>query len=233
MVSASGRFAGSIMPRRCAPSSGPRVKGYRGHSDTEVLLEAFAEWGLERTLSEAVGMFAIALWDRQARELCLIRDRLGKKPLYWSLLDGLLLFGSELRAQLGPIRGSRPRSTATRSWGSCAGANSSPGATWASAATAARRCSPTGRCARPSAVHGRRRSAAAWRFAIPVGSWLRGPLRDWVEDLLDEGHLRAGGLFNPAPIRARWEEHLAGRRNWQGALWSVLMFQAWQRVHAR
>ena len=103
MVSASGRFVicynGEIYnAEEMRAKLGPRVKGYRGHSDTEVLLEAFAEWGLERTLSEAVGMFAIALWDRQARELCLIRDRLGKKPLYWSLQDGLLLFGSELRA---------------------------------------------------------------------------------------------------------------------------------------
>ncbi|HLV78789.1 MAG TPA: asparagine synthase (glutamine-hydrolyzing) [Chthonomonadaceae bacterium] len=64
-------------------------------------------------------------------------------------------------------------------------------------------------------------------FAIPLDSWLRGPLRDWAEALLDEGRLRAEGFFAPAPIRARWTQHLAGRNNWQYYLWSVLMFQAW------
>jgi asparagine synthase (glutamine-hydrolysing) len=66
-------------------------------------------------------------------------------------------------------------------------------------------------------------------FGVPVESWLRGPLRDWAEELLDERALLADGYFDPAPIREKWHEHLSGARNWQQQLWSILQFQSWQR----
>jgi asparagine synthase (glutamine-hydrolysing) len=64
-------------------------------------------------------------------------------------------------------------------------------------------------------------------FGVPVDAWLRGPLRGWAEELLDERRLRAQGLLDPAPIRAAWTDHLAGRGLWQHHLWAVLMLQAW------
>ena len=72
--------------------------GWRGHSDTETLVEAIAAWGLDATLARAVGMFAFGLWDRAERKLYLVRDRFGEKPLYYGWVGGDFAFGSELKA---------------------------------------------------------------------------------------------------------------------------------------
>ena len=70
-------------------------------------------------------------------------------------------------------------------------------------------------------------------FAIPIGQWLRGPLRDWAEDLLSESRLNAEGYFYAKPIRRAWAEHLTGRRDNTSKIWSILMFQAWLQAQAK
>jgi asparagine synthase (glutamine-hydrolysing) len=65
-------------------------------------------------------------------------------------------------------------------------------------------------------------------FGVPLGVWLRGPLREWAESLLDEKRIRQEGIFRPEPIRAAWLHHLSGKQNLQHKLWCILMFQAWK-----
>ncbi len=66
-------------------------------------------------------------------------------------------------------------------------------------------------------------------FAVPVGQWLRGPLRDWAQDLLSEPGMTDEGYFSSPSVLGKWHQHLAGTHDWTPALWSVLMFQAWLR----
>lgn len=69
-------------------------------------------------------------------------------------------------------------------------------------------------------------------FGIPIDAWLRGPLREWAEDLLAERRLREGGYFDPTPVREVWQAHLAGGQNLQYLLWGILMFEAWRERFA-
>lgn len=106
MVSASGRYVvtynGEVYNHadlRAELERAGRATSWHGHSDTEVFLAALDVWGLLDALERTIGMFALAVWDRQERRLTLVRDRLGIKPLYYGTAqDGALLFGSELKA---------------------------------------------------------------------------------------------------------------------------------------
>lgn len=110
MVSVSGRYVlafngeiyNHVRLRDALQREGKLTLEWRGHSDTETLLAGIEAWGLETTLQRSIGMFAIALWDRSTRELTLVRDRLGEKPMYYGWQgtgrNAVFLFGSELSA---------------------------------------------------------------------------------------------------------------------------------------
>ncbi len=77
---------------------GDSAQRLKGHSDTEILLAAIEKWGLVEAIKKTVGMFAIVVWDKEKKELHLVRDRLGEKPLYYGASKGVLLWGSELKS---------------------------------------------------------------------------------------------------------------------------------------
>jgi asparagine synthase (glutamine-hydrolysing) len=103
MISSCGRFVISYNGEvynaaELRPELEAAGRRFRGHCDTEVIVEGAAVWGVEATVRRLIGMFAIALWDTRERVLYLIRDRLGIKPIYWANFDDRVLFGSELKA---------------------------------------------------------------------------------------------------------------------------------------
>jgi asparagine synthase (glutamine-hydrolysing) len=103
MISSCGRF---VLSYNGEVYNAPELRAelqaagrpFRGHSDTEVMVEGFAVWGVRPTIERLIGMFAFAVWDRSSHTLTLARDRLGIKPLYWGRANGRLVFASELKA---------------------------------------------------------------------------------------------------------------------------------------
>ncbi len=91
-------FNGEIYNHNSLRKELPNSIEWQSHSDTETLINAISKWGLKKTLSKLLGMFAFALWDKKHKKLTLVRDRLGEKPLYFGFKGKTMLFGSELKA---------------------------------------------------------------------------------------------------------------------------------------
>ena len=210
---------------------------WRGHSDTETLLEAIERWGVEPTLQRLDGMFAFGLWDRDAQMLTLVRDRLGEKPLYWANGSWGAAFSSEMRAlrllpQIDCSIDAESVGSLLR-WGFiahprtiCAGVRQlAPGTIVTVRADGSVEEHPVSQLLPPSTA-----VKAKMGFDPPLGEWLRGPLRRWAEDLLFGPELQP--WLDRAAIDACWHGHLDRRRNNEYRLWAAITLAAWCRTNA-
>jgi asparagine synthase (glutamine-hydrolysing) len=98
VIAFNGEIYNHLEIRKDINTESTKPVHWNGHSDTETILAAIVLWGIRATLSRLVGMFAIALWDKESKTLTLARDRIGEKPLYYGFQNGCLMFGSELKA---------------------------------------------------------------------------------------------------------------------------------------
>ena len=262
-------------------------RAFRGHSDSEVLVEACAHWGVAQTLKRLNGMFAFAVWDRKTRTLYLARDRVGIKPLYWARFGTLFLFGSELkalRAHDGWVpqidrqslraymrRGHMPAPYSMPHAGIVSDGMERMGyfdfltllvdgiLTKVDRASMAHslevrvplldhRVVEYAWSLPPIFKYGRKSESKRLLrrllyqyvprdlvdrpkkgFASPLAIWLRGPLRGWADELLDERQIRENGFFDSARVRACWNDHLRGTSDHWRLLWGILMFEQWRR----
>ena len=220
MTSRSGRFVlvfnGEIYNYKSLRAELERAgKSFRGTSDTEVMLAGFERWGYETTLDALNGMFAIALWDRSERRLHLARDRMGEKPLYYGVAHGAFAFASELKAlrALGWVL-----ETDAVAWRIPIELKTVEGSTKWPLRQVLFEHVPRELVERPKQG-----------FAVPIGAWLRGPLKGWALDVLQGERVRQTTLLDE-PRVARWlDEHLTGTRNWEHHLWRALMLLAWHQ----
>ena len=98
VLAVNGEIYNHLEIRDKLQTTSHQLLDWQGRSDTETLLAAFVNWGIEKTLNACVGMFSIALWDRQENVLTLVRDRMGEKPLYYGWQGNTFMFASELKA---------------------------------------------------------------------------------------------------------------------------------------
>src|SRR3546814_11456567 len=101
VIAFNGEIYNHLDLRRQLDADG-RAPNWRGHSDTETLLACASAWGVEKMLTAATGMFALALWDKQTNRLFLARDRLGEKPVYWGWQNDMSMVGSAHKALRRP-----------------------------------------------------------------------------------------------------------------------------------
>ena len=219
------------------------------------MLAGCEQWGIAAAVEKFIGMFAFGIFDRETRTLSLVRDRLGVKPLYYTVIKGQLLFGSELRAlmahpdfvkEVDPealdamLRYSYVPAPATIFKNVFklppasiltvrAGEQPQISTYWPLSRIAQRQPTPRSAADALDGLDQLLRDAVQRRLVadVPLGAWLRGPLRGWAEDLLAPDKLMP--MLDAGRVHALWQSYLNDGNDNATGMWNILMAQAWAR----